>query len=1072
MTKPIVDQQARDKIKEVLNKNFLVEAGAGSGKTTSLVERMVNLIYTGTAKVEEIVAITFTRKAADELKTRFLSKLEETYKKETDSIKKSLLEQALQNIEQCFLGTVHSFCARLLRERPVEAGLDVNFSELEEDKDNQLAEDAWFIYIQKLQDENSQKLRFFKDLVLDEAELKKRFCFMKNYPDVQWAKNYVEKPNLEETYHSFIALLKEASRCIPEDPPKGPDDMQKAIKEALRLHRYRPKGDQVIIEVFELFAKKKSFGITQYKWTSKEDAKDYQARMKQFHEDRIQPLLAQWKEYCHPYIIDFFKGAFTEYEKLKQERSLLNFQDLLMKTAALLKDNSEVRLYFQNKYKRLLVDEFQDTDPIQAEIMFYLTGENTNETNWTNCVPLPGSLFVVGDPKQAIYRFRRADIDIYNLVKELIEAHGGDVLQLTMNFRTLDTITTQLNDVFINHLPEKETVYQAAYRPLHSYKEDDGSTFTGIKKLVIPEEFSSNKAQIVQKDAESIAAYILAKLKQGHMPKEFMILTRYNDGIDVYAKVLEARGIPVSVSGEMVIGNLPVFQDLLRLLTALTDTTDQVAFVASLRSVWFGISDEELYQWRQAGGAFSIYAEVPDNLQESTKIHFQDALAKLRLYTKWKTSLSPVVAIEKVIEDIGLYPLFLMSHYGSREITNLRQILEALRAKEESGVTTYSQSIDYIKEQIEAKTKVINLEEDNNAVRIMNVHKAKGLEAGIVFLAHPGKKPDISNYISSHIKREEERSTGYFMFSKKQGPSSKPVAQPLNWEHYKEIEAEYLLEEEIRILYVAATRAEKAMIISTCASAKKNSKNPWNLLLEGLPELEELVIPEMEETPIEVTSEPLTLTEYQKETQQLLEWIDDRRVPSYSKVTPTEEKQDIFTLGIEREEGGGLTWGTVVHEVFEKVVKGEETEEVIVSSLQKHEISLERVEEIAQAVTTFQQSEVWQEIKQAEQVLTEVPFTLKVESHDSLYKLVKKSDDKSETIFVSGVIDLVYKINGAWKIVDYKTDRPKDISYLPELTNYYKDQIGMYQVIWERMTGETVTEKQLYFVTPNQIVEV
>src|SRR3954464_582986 len=131
MTKEILDQAARDKIKSQLKTNFLVEAGAGSGKTTSLVDRMVNLIHTGTAKIHEIVAITFTRKAADELKVRFQAKLEEAWKNEQDHDIEIRLGEALQNIERCFLGTVHAFCAKLLRERPIEANLDLTFKELE-----------------------------------------------------------------------------------------------------------------------------------------------------------------------------------------------------------------------------------------------------------------------------------------------------------------------------------------------------------------------------------------------------------------------------------------------------------------------------------------------------------------------------------------------------------------------------------------------------------------------------------------------------------------------------------------------------------------------------------------------------------------------------------------------------------------------------------------------------------------------------------------------------------------------------------------------------------------------------
>nr|WP_309100082.1 UvrD-helicase domain-containing protein [Fredinandcohnia onubensis] len=1066
MTKVIVDQEARDKITTKLNQNFLVEAGAGSGKTTSLVDRMVNLIYTGTAKINEIVAITFTKKAADELKTRFLTVLEKKCKEESDPDVKFLLEEALQNIEQSFIGTVHSFCARLLRERPVEAGLDVNFKELEDSEDEKMAEAAWLVYMHKLEQDNPQKSKMMKALAIEEQDLSDRFRHMKNYPDVLWASDEVEKPNLDDVFRRFVSLLKEASRCIPKDIPKGPDKLQEAIEESLRQVRFNSKTDSLMITIFRMFDK--SFKVTQNRWTSKEDAKEYEARITDFFRTQIKPLLISWSEYCHPFVIDLFKEALKEYEKIKQERSLMNFQDLLMKTSVLLKDNSEVRTYFQQKYKRLLVDEFQDTDPIQAEIMFYLTGDDVSERNWTKCKPRPGSLFVVGDPKQAIYRFRRADIDIYNLVKELIEAHGGEVLQLIMNFRTVDTVTSLLNTVFQEHLPEKETVYQAAYRPLHSYKVEGSSDLAGIKRLVLSDDFAKNKTTTLDEDARCITRYIQKLINDGHEPGEFMILTRQKEGIDVYARVLEGVGIPVSVSGEMEIGTIPEFMDLLRLLDALVDTTDQIAFVAALRSVWFGISDEELFQWRQAGGAFSLYAETPDNLDGVTKQHFHLALSKLQQYAKWKITFSPLVAIVKIVEDIGLYPLFAAKTYGKREMTNLKQILEALRVKEEAEAITFRQAVQFVKTQIEEKTNVISLEEDENAVRIMNVHKAKGLEASIVFLAHPGKKPEIRNKIWSHIKREDQGATGYFMFGRKHGQTTKPVAQPLFWEEHLDEEEAYLLAEEIRVLYVAATRAEKTMIISTFES--KNTKNPWSLLLDGLPRLEDIDIPEVITDEKETMEKNTIRDEFRLETQGLLDWLEDRKQPSYSTFSPSEEKQDIFTLGIEREEGGGMAWGTAIHEVFEMFVKGgQEAETVVVSTLKKHEISLGRMEEVEQAVERFKQSTIWAELQIADQILTEVPFTIQIDSKDPLYGYVKKGDD-AEIVFVNGIIDLVYKLNGSWKIVDYKTDRPKDITQLPELTKYYRNQIDLYQQIWERITGEQVTDKQLYFVTPNKIM--
>src|SRR5690625_1531011 len=225
--------------------------------------------------------------------------------------------------------------------------------------------------------------------------------------------------------------------------------------------------------------------------------------------------------------------------------------------------------------------------------MFFLTSKNPDEKVWTNCRTKAGSLFVVGDPKQAIYRFRRADMDTYNRVKQLIEEYGGEILQLTMNFRTIDTVTESLNDMFEKLLPEKETTYQAAYRPLHAFHEDDKTFVSGIKQITVSADYTK-KDDVVVKDAENIARYIWELINEGYQAKDFMVLNRYNEGVATYAQMIEGFGIPVSVSGNIVIGELVEFRDMLTLLKTFVDPTDSVAFVATLRSTFFGISDEDL----------------------------------------------------------------------------------------------------------------------------------------------------------------------------------------------------------------------------------------------------------------------------------------------------------------------------------------------------------------------------------------------------------------------------------------------------------------------------------------------
>ncbi|MRH41321.1 AAA family ATPase [Aquibacillus halophilus] len=1058
MSKVIIDQAAREKIKHELTTNFLVEAGAGSGKTTSLVDRLVNLIYTGRCEVNKLVAITFTRKAADELQLRFQSELEKKWRTEPNGSAQSLLSHALQNIEQCFIGTVHAFCAKLLRERPIEARLDLTFQELDETDDNDLLEEAWHVYLQWVQENKPEHLAEMNDLGISIDDLFECLKNLKQYPDVEWVTRKVEKPELQSTYQSLSMLVQEAKKALPEQEPKNKyDSLQKAIIGAIMKIRHLDSNlDKNIIEIFELF--NKNLKPTLNRWDSKEDAKFYHEKITSISEKMIKPLLQSWWEYSHPKVTTFLSGAMDLYDQLKKERSLLNYQDLLLKTNALLKDNSEIRGYFQQKYRCLLVDEFQDTDPIQAEIMFFLTSEDHKQKVWTKCKPIPGSLFVVGDPKQAIYRFRRADIDTYNRVKQLIEDHGGEVLQLTMNFRTVDTITESLNTVFQGHLPEQETVYQAAFHPLHAYHNDQHNNLSGVKQLTVPADYST-KGDIIENDAKNIGRYIHDRMDEGYKAKDFMVLTRYNDGIATYAQTIEDFGIAVSVSGEIIIGETTEFQDLLRLLSTFIDPTDQLAFVATLRGVFFGISDDDLYQCKQAGGRFSLYSSIPTSLAKSTKDKFTIAVTKLSAYHKWIRTLPPTAAIENIIEDVGFYPLLLKNKRGKRAHKGLLQILEAIRQAESTGNTTYKAICELFSEMVMEKTVVANLEEEADAVRVMNVHKAKGLEAPIVFLAHPIKQVKPDSFLSQHIKREDDHSKGYFSFSVKKGFQQKTLALPLDWESLKQEELRYLTEEETRILYVAATRAEKALIISS--SAKNDNKNPWSQLFE-IETIEQIELPAEEIANTGKQDQVISFESYQEQTRNRLAWLEKSKQNTYDTWSPTEDKSYDDVLTIEREAGGGKEWGTVIHDVLEQVVQGEDVTHYVRNKLTNHNLPHERQTGVLEYIRLFKASDIWEKLQSADEILTEVPFSLKLNAGDQLYSLLKRENGQ-QTIYVKGVIDLIYRFQGEWTIVDYKTDRVKKEDDLNLLRDFYRDQIIFYQHAWEYMTGEKVKDVRLFF---------
>ena len=219
----------------------------------------------------------------------------------------------------------------------------------------------------------------------------------------------------------------------------------------------------------------RSVKATQYKWPSKEVAKEQERLFDKLKEEVILPSLKRWNEYRHFFIMELIAPAVEYFERVRKRNSQMNFYDLLLQAATLLRENPEVRKYFQERFTHILVDEFQDTDPVQAEVVLYLTGEDLKEKAWQKIRVKPGSLFIVGDPKQSIYRFRRADIDTYNEVKRVIKKSGGLIIPLTTNFRSVPGLCDWINPIFEQKLPAQGTSFQAPFEPLVPFqKAKDG----------------------------------------------------------------------------------------------------------------------------------------------------------------------------------------------------------------------------------------------------------------------------------------------------------------------------------------------------------------------------------------------------------------------------------------------------------------------------------------------------------------------------------------------------------------------------------------------------------------------
>ncbi|MDR1745643.1 MAG: UvrD-helicase domain-containing protein, partial [Planctomycetota bacterium] len=641
------DAAARQIILENLDENLVVEAAAGTGKTTSLVGRVMNLFRSGKVnKTARLAAVTFTVKAATELRQR----LEEELDRALDnpiappaSRERRNLALAKTLLPECHIGTIHSFCARLLRERPVEAGVPPDFRELEQDEDMLYRKRAWDEFSRRLTGGKHPDLyRAFELFGLDLDTLGQGFARFADFPDIhEWpglnaGLDGIDINAFSRGIDAFSAGLDRLEPRLSE-AECGKDTLIPLLQNLARRRRRQAPND--IGAAFQLCrALKANPNQVQRQWKDcigldKEAAIDEKNAYARLYEDVVLPFRNQCLAAVYAGSLAAFDNAKDIYDRLRREDGVLNFQDLLMLTAAALRDFPEVREDLSGRYARLLVDEVQDTDPVQAEIMFLLAADDSRERDWRRCVPRPGALFIVGDPKQSIYRFRRADIVVYQDVKRRIVETGGRQLGLTANFRSQPAIldwvnaTLFLDDSSGDPAPSAQAValsgkfgpddspYSPAYAPLRAGLSGTREGWSGVfslETLSIDKKAGVDERAAARDEAARIAAFIRNAIDTGLLlpgragprparPDDFLIVTYRKSKASPYAEALRSLGIECLVSSGSALSDSPALALLPPYLDALLNPDDGIRLLAVLRGGLFGVADTELYRWKKAG---------------------------------------------------------------------------------------------------------------------------------------------------------------------------------------------------------------------------------------------------------------------------------------------------------------------------------------------------------------------------------------------------------------------------------------------------------------------------------------
>jgi len=506
------DQSARDRVLTDLDASFAVDAGAGTGKTTLLVGRLAALVADRRVSLKRIAAITFTDKAAGELVVRLRKELEDRLAKGPANA--PLLLQALRDLEQASVSTLHAFCQSILREYPIEAGVDPRFKVLDRVQSEAFENQAWEGWLKQNLAERVEALDWFDALdgtFHQVLELKKFLLANRSLL------GEVEDPALPDP-KDLLRVLAQGVEALVARGGSCKDKGDLLWGQILEFRRdwqrilQLPDGDQRFA-IPELAIPKPKSG-SQAKWDKAvlAEAREEILRLLEARDDYSSRL----RDAALRAIQRWLGGYLGHYAKKKTQSGFLDFDDLLARARDLLQRHPEVREELKGRYDRIFVDEFQDTDPLQVEIIFLLAEKSGGKAKgWREAKLTPGKLFLVGDPKQSIYRFRRADVEIYEEAKAKLSDEGGLVENLTENFRTQAPIVEWVNSRFEGLMG----AFGLPYVAQHPSRADEAPPPDALPPLgILPLPPAEDKEPVGvsrKREAEAVADYLRNLLSGG-----------------------------------------------------------------------------------------------------------------------------------------------------------------------------------------------------------------------------------------------------------------------------------------------------------------------------------------------------------------------------------------------------------------------------------------------------------------------------------------------------------------------------------------------------------------------------
>lgn len=1161
------------------DKNLLVAAAAGSGKTAVLVERISQMIIEGKCDVDEMLIVTFTNAAAQEMRTRIYGAIEKKIAEEDDSNLIEKLERQAILLSGASIMTFHSFCLSVIKRNFSKIDLDPKFREgnehelsilkqeiIEELFEEKYSSDENFV---KFSDEFGGNVHGDKKLYEIVLDLHNASC-SRPYP-AAWlnslAENY-EQPN--ETWIDFLfeSALAEAKFVIENSYSV----CKKCLEECDKLLVLSKKFDGIMENftldldlIKNLYAARsdwdKLFGIFGgeiefKKWSGKQIPAELQVHknnLKNIRDDYKKKILDLKKIFTAPkseiisdiktlaapvrQLVELTKEFDEKFSAAKRERGIIDFNDMEHLALKIFNTDKKTAETYRKKFKIIMVDEYQDTNDVQEEII----GKIVREDNF----------FAVGDVKQSIYKFRNAAPEIFlQKYKTYPALENCERIDLSKNFRSRLQVVNAVNKIFcrlmtedaleIDYNKDAELNFGATedYLPgenifddetefliVAQNKNSDGTAQDGDEDDAEELDKLEKEIQVIAKKINSMIRaekQVWDSKKKIYRPLEFrdiVILMRSTDGkatkiIDVLTK----NNIPAYAEDKGGYFKAQEVQTILNLLNVLDNSRQDIPLAAVMLSVIGGFSAEDLAQLRIDNRDYDLYTLVFAKSAENNLLgdKCKNFLIKLNYWREVARQISVSELLSKIYRETGFYDYF-DNAAGKVAQANLRVLIDRAADYEKTAFRGLSRFIQFIKKMRELNNDLSaarTLGENENLVRVMTIHKSKGLEFPVVFVAELGKKfnlQDLGKNVIAHrnlgigICRVVEGSSGL---------NSIPTFPQKVIKNKMKLEN---LAEELRILYVAFTRAkEKLFLVGTCNADDVDKYDELAGLekippqkLQGVPrpldwllmikksaadvikteifqdseiklseekisgQVEEEIsqtIEKLESSPLENIPAKVSVTEVKRR----LEEIEDDELVAKTFDTKKIYRRPNF---IQKKSLSPAEIGTLTHSVMQHLNLSETLDEKNISAqiddmVEKKifdDAQGEKLKSNAANIAKFFSSAIGKNLLSAKKIYRELPF--------SYYVAAEKvgggkifAQAAGEKIFIQGIIDLLFQnSSGEWILLDYKTDRENSDEHFRK---EYHEQIRLYVQAVESLLGLKIGEKYLYLLNCGREIKI